>query len=709
MKTQFALTPLATIIASLLVLSGCNSGSESVVSAEAKPLQQTQGSMNQDSQSVAQDDSRSVAPDEVEVASATVKLGVKFPEPEVGASWIGDSKTIEVSFYRNDLVGSLDEAEDISDALDECWKEDNNPEPTEPFDDGVDNCYELNGNELRERLAKKATLTSESPTSSVDLVPGKYRVEAAFYNAQGELQETSVSYVTLGDGTHSIALRGMSATWTTAEPIALQLLNQVTEVDWDPKTEGTQTAAEVLGITSSIAGLHLPSLLSYPDGITPDDKYRLDAYSVGVLTGHDEGETGESALFVPVWRINNGEGEIDLHPENMYEEGETEQGYAHFEVWSSLAGLFQEYGGEKNNTFIELGSRSVSLGDNYAEDGNYRGHYAEVMFGAAEGDSNEGEEVWRYKYDERNHTYWDPDSGQQIETNLKIARINTEIESNGYEQLFIDVLNGSFNRFENGSTISGHLIEVVESYTNSQTSLTPAAMLDASLNEIAEQEGLTAAAASNCDTTNVEEVWYSNEYMWDEEQSAWIAGTVNPYIETGNSGRIFNNIEQQRAYHLNEISWREEQLARLQADRDEQLANGATEQELVWLDQQIEQENSYISNERDALSNLDAVESEYKLIADLNGDGSAEIFEIGVYFKSWDYGYCELNTNWDWNNETQMQVYNYSLSCNGSTEAIETVQASTFSAEVKMCVQPFTLTASQLDITYPTDGEVIIE
>lgn len=705
MKTQFDLKPLATIIASLLVLSGCNSGSESVADVVTKPLEQTQDSQQQGSQAADQG--------EAEVASATVKLGVKFPEPEVGAAWIGDSKTIEVSFYRNDLVGSLDEAEDISDALEECRKEDNNPEPTESFDDGIDNCYELNGNELRERLAKKATLTSESPTSSVDLVPGKYRVEAAFYNAQGELQETSVSYLTLGDGTHSIALRGMSATWTAAEPIALQLLNQSTDVDWDPKTEGNQTAADVLGITSTIAGLHLPSLLSYPDGMSPDDKYRLDAYSAGVLTGFDEGETGQSALFVPVWRINSGGGEIDLHPENQREAGETEQGYAHFEVMSSLAGLFQEYDGQKNNSFIDLGSRSVSLGNNYSEDSNYRGHYAEVIFGAAEGDSDEGDEVWRHKYDERNYTYWDQDTGQQVETDLKIARINTEVDSNGYAQLFLDVLNGSLNRFENGNTISGHFIEVVESFTNSQTPMTPAAMLDASLNEIAAQQGLTAAAASNCDTINVEEVWYSNEYMWDAEQSVWIGGTVNPYVETGTNGWIFNNLEQLRMNHHNSIGWNEGELARVQAERDDLLASGVSEEDIAsmypWIDQQIQQYTLAISNENNGLSQLDAVEAEYKLIADLNGDGSAEIFETGVYFDDWNYGYCQLMDNSTWDNESQMQVYSYSLACEGNTTANKTVQASLFSAEVQMCVQPFTLTASQLDITYPTEGEVIIE
>ncbi len=86
MKNNFKYTPLAIMIASALSLSGCDSNSNA--------LADTVNSNSVEESNVTTDSEK-----------ARVKLAVKFPEADAVAAWIGDSKSIEVSFFNTKTVG----------------------------------------------------------------------------------------------------------------------------------------------------------------------------------------------------------------------------------------------------------------------------------------------------------------------------------------------------------------------------------------------------------------------------------------------------------------------------------------------------------------------------------------------------------------------------------------------------------------------------
>lgn len=97
MNNSLKLSKLGLSIAAALTIAGCNSESAQT-SSEAS--------------------------DSVVARSAEVTLGVKFPQSEAGAAWIGDSQEIQVSFYNTKYLGSVDEAADALDALYECQGDD---------------------------------------------------------------------------------------------------------------------------------------------------------------------------------------------------------------------------------------------------------------------------------------------------------------------------------------------------------------------------------------------------------------------------------------------------------------------------------------------------------------------------------------------------------------------------------------------------------
>ncbi|MBB1463592.1 hypothetical protein H5300_09725 [Vibrio sp. SG41-7] len=687
MNYQFVMKPLAVMIAATFALAGCQSETASSDSGAAP------------------------------AKSASIQLGVKFPTPEVGASWVGAASEIEVSFFRNDLVGSLDEAEDYVDAMSDCYDSDksNNGEGLSSIGDVELECWELPENGLRQRLAKQAVLTPDSATASIDLIPGKYRVEAEFFDESYETRETSVSYIEIGEGSHQIALRGMSATWTAETPIELQLLNQNSPLDWDPDSDGTQTPAEALGITGSLIGLHLPSLLSYPDGMPQDYNASdglLEWFHPYVQTANVD--DGESSIYVPVWRVSDGaNNEKDLHPVNEwnYEWDETDNGYESSGdgKWSSYAALWQEYGEGTNTAYPELGTRGVELYQEASGLSIYNNAY--VKFGVPSDFSSEDdtETERNIYYTQDDYTYWDHELQQSVTIELKIAEIGTDIETDKWGQLYFNILNGRENTVVDGSTITGYLIEVMESGTNASESALPAAFLDASLNEIAMQQGLVAGSASTCNTAENSYLDYSNQYLWDEEASQWIAGTLNQLAlgqGNGNYGWMYSN---QLDELENEASNTNQAIDSNNADIDSNINAGIPQEDLQGLYDEAARLEAQLALIDGNIQALGVVNASFETTSDLNGDGTVEPFEPGVYLEAPWSASCDLIVEHNYDNEDLWySERTYTLDCQ-NVDASETVLAWSEEVTVEMCIQPFTLKANELAITYSSGGDVIID
>ncbi len=711
MNNEFAIKPLVVMIAAALALSGCNTETATNTVNESEPVAEAQ--------------------------SAQVKLGVKFPQSEVGAAWIGSVTMVEVRFFKNDYVGTLDEAEDFIDGTMNCHRNDHHDDmgddkPDDPMnddsmaDDSMDDeptaasnrdghdghrtfmigeqevdCDEADDNLLAQRFAREVELNTSSPTTTVDLIPGKYRVEAEFYTEDDTLRETSVSYVTLGEGTHSIALRGIAATWTAETPLELMLLNKASSFDWDPGTDGTQTPADVLGLSGNLLGLHLPSLYNYPEGLPTDMRAMADLtdlYHPLIQTRGDFDE-GTAALYVPVWRVATDSGEKDVHPDFGMEEMETDTGRIEYGTEVSLAALWQEYDGSKNNSYPELGFRAAvveEMGESIST-----GQYAVLEFGAPAMASSESE-TRRYQYGEHSYQYWDHETQQTVMTDLRIAEIRTEIESDEWAALFFDVLNAKANQVVDGSTITGFMIEAIEMETGSETTAMPAAYLDASLNEIAEQQGLIAQPSAECNTTTGSEVEYSNQYLWDEENMRWVAGTINQLAE-GQGGNYAYTYDSERDNMLEQVQFLQGRINELSEEISRREAAGETQDQYQFLIDERTGHEATLGVVNGNLQTLDTINTTYQSTADYNNDGTADIFEVGVYLeKPWE-AKCDLNIEYGNNFDRT-----YTLNCE-NTDTMTTVKAWQQARNIEMCVTEFTLKASELSVDYPTDGEVVIE
>jgi hypothetical protein len=685
MNYQFVMKPLAVMIAATFALAGCNSETASVGDgASPQPAQ-----------------------------SASIKLGVKFPSSEVGAAWVGDASEVEVSFFRNDYVGSLDEAEDYVDARMNCDDDgdkegDSNHQGPVFIGDTELQCWELPNDGLRQRLAKEAVLTPDSPTTSIDLIPGKYRVEAEFLDANDDIRETSVSYIDIGEGTHQIALRGISATWTAETPLTLQLLNTGEGgLDWDPETEGVQNPAQALGITGEILGLHLPSLLSYPDGLPDDNTWNvedlLDWFHPYVQTaGRDD---GTASLYVPVLRISDGSnGEIDLHPERYSEWNSTDDGGEGYGRWGNFTALYQEYNVDEGSVnYPEFGSRGIWQNKSVGGISSFDNAY--VLIGTP-GDTSDDDpyELDRDLYHSFNYQYWDHDKKEEVVTDIQIAEIRTEEETFNWEKLFFETLQAEENIIVDGSTITGHLIEVMMSSTSANETAMPAAFLDASLNEIAVQRGLLAAAASNCATdTGSTELEYSNQYAWDEDNARWVAGTLNQLATGSGNGNYVWQYPNEKDNLEREMSWVNQEIARVESDIQNHLDNGGSPDDIPWMYDELTGYENNLATITQNVTDLDAINQQFMDIADLNGDGSIEMFEAGVFLENpWGVG-ADLNIE---HLDNYQRIYTFNAY---GADATETVSARKEDTSVTMCVQPFTLKASELAITYSSDGEVIID
>jgi len=560
MSNKFKYSPLAIMIASALSLAGCGSGSDSTVS----------GDMDNDTTIPVSE----IVDTDKEMAS--VKLAVKFPQADASAAWIGDTKSIEVSFFSTQTIGSIDEANDTYNSR--CLEE----------IDWQSHCNGATSDVLRGQFATSVTMDTQVSSASVDLLPGKYRIEAKFSNAQGYHQETSVSYVTLSKGEHNLKLRGLEATWTAAAQLNLQLLNQASDFDWDPETDGIQTAAQKIGITGAITGLHLPTVLTYPDGyLRAENGYEGQAFNkaalinAGVTNIEQLDRESQGTAFQPVLRIADAtNGEYNLFPRFLSQGGENQNEDGEFTgasgSWNTtgVAVLQQDYSSEGESANLHLGGYYMGYWDYDGQENLDTNHSVSLEFGTSSlPDAEQDEAAYSIIYSSEQY-------GQNEGEMLTIARINFDGISdnsdvdNNWQQLFID-LQGAPNQIVDGSTITGFLIETETHYTrvesnewnNSGTDITPTSFLGAAMVKLAQNEGLmvSAAADNTCSTQAISGLEYSNDYRWDETQQGWIAGTFNGFLaENG----LLANIEMQITSQTEQLDTAQQNLDIAQAELD---------------------------------------------------------------------------------------------------------------------------------------------
>ncbi|MFC3152241.1 hypothetical protein ACFOEK_14495 [Litoribrevibacter euphylliae] len=232
---------LASCIASAWLVTGCGGGSGS----GSDPISSSAGSATE---GIAE--------------TASVNISASFPESAQAAAIDGNAEAITVAFYPSE-AGSIEEAIEVVQLSAQCLKE-----STVSFD------WECLPEDAPS-LGDPALLTAGSPSVSLDLVPGKYRVEAHQFDTSTPDFETppissTSSFVTLTEGEHSIELNLIHATWTAGTPITLQLLNNVLQdendedIDLDPEVEGTQTLADLMELTDQpIIGMHLVGMPTF--------------------------------------------------------------------------------------------------------------------------------------------------------------------------------------------------------------------------------------------------------------------------------------------------------------------------------------------------------------------------------------------------------------------------------------------------------------
>ncbi|NGO00144.1 hypothetical protein G5S52_21700 [Grimontia sp. S25] len=684
---KLRLNPLAAVIMASLALAGCNS-------EELASVNDT--TVNNSSEQTENSGSENGSVTEGITGAASLSVGVKFPKPEASPAWIGDSTTVDVEFYETGIVGSQGDAWKVKKVYEACNPDTDGDNPA-PIPDGEINCGNAHEGALKGNFATSVSLTPEASNATINLLPGKYRIEAKFYNSQSQLQETSVSYVTLTAGNHSLKLRGIEATWTADKPLALSLLNNTTQ-DWDPTVEGTQTAAETMGITGNIVGVHLPSALTYPGSTNSNQSFFQDLLvNAGVLNENNLRPTDYATAFQPILRVMKDGQETNLYPiyfseqTPKFDDFGNEIGGTHFWKNSSLALLFQEYTAAGAYTGLLLGDRYIGLSESDWNTDTWSARYANLEMGLFNDKVDDGEATGPVYTINRleDVMVWDDTQGVPIET-VQVAEISSyQGGSDFWKQAFVE-LNGVKNTFVDGNTVQGYLIESLSSEVSEwDVNIEPAMYLSATLEKIAVAEGLKASAAeANCTELAFGGVnQASTQYRWDEENQRWVAGMVN----YGYQNRVQNVLEPIRYA----IEWREDDIARHLDDA-------------ILFPESEEYHLALADKRRGEIDSINTLTPEFFDSIDLNKDGTATLFEDGVFsLNGENYNNCFFNETYSWD-EVNGDQYTFSVDCDNPDVSTFT-SGSTWEATGKMCIQPFTLRASQLNVEYETDGDIVIE
>tara|TARA_R110002050_G_scaffold60894_7_gene134914 strand:- start:261 stop:2363 length:2103 start_codon:yes stop_codon:yes gene_type:complete len=671
MKTSNWFYPLIVTAASTVLLTACGAGDES--SGEVTISSSDSGA--------AQDSTTSSS------AMATVALGVRFPEPDAFAAWVGNSEAIKVRFYRTSLVSSWSEEQSLIAALDVC---DGLDSTTGIVVDGFA-CDDIESSitTLKGTSAGELVLTRDESVGYIDLTPGNYRMEASFYDGADNVTETSVAYAVLGTGAHTVVLRGYGATWTadsTITPMLLGTASTALRADWDPDAEGDQTAAAALGIANGIVGVHLPSARAQPLGWSSlIDKLSWNTTQLA-MTGvrwsdfSAADELQQSAFYVPVLRTPaaSGSGEtlvpfsaIDSYSAVANDDGSTTSETVY--SWSLPSTVMQSYENGVNSLDMVLAESGVYAGTVVlsADLLSYQTTSVKAYYelGALDIDAYANDAYSVAYLNEDSGTWFDETRDDWVSQDLVLANIfltdwDDSLWRNIYTSLAVTPVAAT-----NGSTLTGYFVESLytdafyqRNATNTDEAIAPPLYISAALQKIAQAQGLIASGADGCETYEGDVYKTAvGSYRWDASNQRWEAGTYNTLLLQGGV--------------LTEL---DEKIQSFQYVIDS-------------LDESDPNYEAYLSAYQYLIELHDVTYRTTILsMADFNEDGVAELFEPGVYIVSGaKEPSCRLT-------ETDVEGgVQHGLECDDFTLG-STLDTTIAQSNGTVCAQAFTLTAEQL-------------
>jgi hypothetical protein len=525
-------------------------------------------------------------------------------------------------------------------------------------------------------------LTAGSPSVSINLIPGRYRIEAHQFDTATPSEETvpisaTSSFVTLTSGANNVELNLIHATWTAATPITLQLLNNVVldennvEIDLDPDVVGTQTIADLLEMTDQpVIGMHLvgmPTFIAETDAFfnsgSSDATTAFDEFPVDVNGDHEElareimmhwlGETNHVTVLrqsdggtgeTPVWWWDDPANETGCFDGG---DGTTNPDPTAPEIcverFSGPATLLQEYQSGTNSNVLNLGELIAEY-EEYSQDGpgiDVEGGLVTVPFQFDDLDVTvEGGNVTLNWGDGNGYANVHTQEFETLEGFEQATFLDFETESgtttfaddaNRLDQVAAPSITG-------GTTINGTLIEFLFMFEENDVAgtvptvpadIVPDVTESIMATQAAVAAGLMAQPAAttngeNCSAVTENFSGVFTKFIWDEANSTWVGGTWN---------------------------------------------------------------HSYFLSDTDQDGINDTVEGD-----DLNGDGVVEQFEVGIY------------ENWTctWDDVNQMQVCDdLDGVVDDTTDQYETVP--TGFEEVgtgEYCLHPFTMTAGQMTFSF---------
>ncbi|GLQ33623.1 hypothetical protein [Litoribrevibacter albus] len=643
MKTKL----LATCIASAWLVTGCGGGSGSGSDSI--------GSSSSASEGIAK--------------TASVNISAAFPESAQAAAIDANAQSIAVAFYPSE-AGSIEEAVEVVKLSAQCLHESG-------FFDWE--CLP----EDAPAIGEPSVLTAGSPSVSINLIPGKYRIEAYQFDTAAPDAETvpisaTSSFVTLSSGAHSVELNLVHATWTADAPITLQLLNTSpvddtsTAIDLNPDVAGTQTIADLLEMTDQpIVGLHLvgmPTFMSEVEaffgngasGATP-------AFDVPMDTEMDQEELANEIMMqwlgetthVSVLRqstTTSGETAVwwwdDPNMDNSCNIASSFDDLTGAEVcverFASPATLLQGYQPEVGNSNILNTGELFAEYEEWSPDGSFsvEGGLATVPFQFEEPEITVANGTVTLNWGD-GQNFADVYT-QELETLAGFEQATfLDFETESGSTTFPDDANSLTDvagpTITGGTSITGTLIEFMFQFEETNGAATvptvpdtivPDAMspdITASImaSQAAVASGLIAQPAATSNGDNCSPITESfsgvfTKFIWDDVNSTWLGGTWN---------------------------------------------------------------YTYFLSDTDQDGIVDTVEGD-----DLNGDGSIDQFEVGVY------------ENWlcDWDDINQVEVcQDLDGVANDTTDKFETVPVGFEETGTgEYCLHSFTMTAGQLSFSF---------
>ncbi|WP_221795172.1 hypothetical protein [Oceanobacter mangrovi] len=623
--------------------------------------------------------------------TARVSMGVRFPQSEATAAWVGDRLTVEVRFYLS-LASDWNQAQLVLNAYDGC---DSLDDPSAAVIEGY-SCATLLTDDpdttKRGELAGSLEFTQDSSTGYLDLEPGNYRVEASFYDDAGTITETSVSYAVLDAGAHTLILRGYSASWSASSTIRPQLLGSPSltlSSDWDMDSDGEQSLAAALGIADGIDAVHLATLTSWPEGwdsvqqtAPVDSSYVAAAVTpneyADVVDGVGEfSELSESALYVSVLESSQGEmippsGSTSSSTATNTDGSST---LISSHVVRSPATVMQWYLDGENSLGFQFSSASVTTSTTVISADLSSYQTTGVGGGYDFGVYNSTDDNTYYEVTDAassSHTYWNESQDDWATESLTLLEISSHLATDIWKDIYTSLAIAP-TAASDGSTLTGYFIERLYSSTtyavdatSSTEAMQPPAYFNAALEAIAVDSGLVAAAVDGCESYEGGG-WQqgTSTYKWDSGSSHWVGGTYNTLLLEGGV--------------MTEIDTKVQQFQDVIDSLDDyNLSDEQYQQYLTAYQYLIELHDVTYRNTVLAL-------------ADMNGDGTAELFESGVYIVDGaTQPSCELT-------ETQVDGgVEHGMNCDQFTVGT-TIDSTVYSESGTICAQSFTMTASNLE------------